>query len=330
MKLFPGLSLLFFLCWLSVFAHAQANTDYSFVVGEGSVVVTPAWCAQDTCPSTTAVMSGAFEATIDGKSLIFTSSNISTTPDVYFSLPRYPNEDSNGVSREFSFTFDGSVIRAKGVIDSRAFDGPLVEYSLVADLGNAGFYTARPDYRRCAAPLCGGYFVKSVNKKLTQCADGRLQLECYVAEINLGDNPVDATHSFANATPLLLLGTQGKKTFDHYGELGVFNAKEAYRSATQVTATEKFYGLENNGILCITTPCFSYDASLLNSEKKLQLSEINLAMSGASAEDIALGYAVLANGKPLYAAGKNQSYRGFSGKGLRFDAQQFYLPIKLK
>ena len=81
--------------------------------------------------------------------------------------------------------------------------------------------------------------------------------------------------------------------------------------------------------MCITTPCFSYDETLLNSANRIvKLSDVNLEMSGASPDDIAWAQQLLANGSPLYAAGKNQKYKGFAGVGVRLVAQQFYLPIK--
>ncbi|MGZ9272459.1 MAG: DUF6748 domain-containing protein, partial [Candidatus Binatia bacterium] len=50
--------------------------------------------------------------------------------------------------------------------------------------GNSTFYTVRPDLRRCASPMCGGYYVRPVNKQLVPCANGRLMAECYVGEID--------------------------------------------------------------------------------------------------------------------------------------------------
>jgi hypothetical protein len=275
-------------------------------------------------------MSGSFDATIssDGKEIIFPSSSIKTNPEVHFEFPYDPNEDSNGVTREFAFTFTGDAIKGTGFIDSRAFDGPLVEYLFVADVKDSGFYTARPDFRKCAFPFCGGYFIRAVNQRFMQCADGSKQRECYVAELIYGDGPINASYSFANETPLLLVGHQGKKDYGNSVSLGIFYADATYRSATQVTATQKFYGIENNGIVCITTPCFSFDSVLLNTEKSLSLSEVNLETSGANADDIALAQRLLANGEVLYAAGVNRKYRDFAGTGLAFVAQQFYLPLK--
>lgn len=314
-------------------AVAQTSSlpsNNAFSVLEGSVVVTPARCWVNPCISTVANLSGSFVAQISasGEQILFPSSTLSTTPDVDFQLPADPNEDSGGVVRDIAFTFEGDAIKAKGIVDSRAFDGPLVEYQFVARTSRSEVFTARPDYRKCAAPLCGGYFVKLVNKKLTQCADGSLQAECYVASVVYGDGPINVPAiSFGNKTPLLLVGAI--LPYERVGSLGVFIAKDAYRSATQNTAVGNFYGVTNNGIMCITTPCFSYDEQLLNTESRItKLSDVNLEMSGALPDDIQQAQLLLANGRTLYAAGKNQKYQGFAGIGVRLVAQQFYLPIK--
>ncbi len=49
----------------------------------------------------------------------------------------------------------------------------------VADL----FIATHPDYRRCAAPMCGGHFVARVNTSVTRCADGTWQEECHMFEL---------------------------------------------------------------------------------------------------------------------------------------------------
>ncbi|MBD2249122.1 DUF6748 domain-containing protein, partial [Nostoc sp. FACHB-888] len=47
-----------------------------------------------------------------------------------------------------------------------------------------GYYTVRRDFRRCASPICGGYFIKQVNLKATPCLDGVFRSECYVSAID--------------------------------------------------------------------------------------------------------------------------------------------------
>lgn len=49
----------------------------------------------------------------------------------------------------------------------------------------APYYTVRQDTRRCAAPLCGGYWVALAGQPRTRCADGSVAAECYVAELGL-------------------------------------------------------------------------------------------------------------------------------------------------
>src|SRR5690349_18520236 len=51
-------------------------------------------------------------------------------------------------------------------------------------LSNSTFYLVRPDLRKCASPMCGGYFVHQVNSDLTRCANGRQMSECYVSSID--------------------------------------------------------------------------------------------------------------------------------------------------
>ena len=40
------------------------------------------------------------------------------------------------------------------------------------------------DMRKCAYPICGGYFVKSVNLAATRCADGTQQQACHAVQLN--------------------------------------------------------------------------------------------------------------------------------------------------
>src|SRR5678815_3615 len=51
------------------------------------------------------------------------------------------------------------------------------------------YYSIRADMRKCASPMCGGYFVRRVNQPLTRCANGKSQKECYVASIDWNGHP---------------------------------------------------------------------------------------------------------------------------------------------
>jgi hypothetical protein len=91
-------------------------------------------------------------------------------------------------------------------------------------------YTIRRDYRKCAAPLCGGYWLTAQATAQTLCSDGTVSAAdgCYVANLNLTaldptppdeiiivdgstvrgyyvDNPIYATTSWPDMTDLYVL-----------------------------------------------------------------------------------------------------------------------------
>lgn len=189
------------------------------------------------------------------------------------------------------------------------------------DFNPHGYYTFQPDLRKCAAPLCGGYFVKAVNSKLTRCADGSLQESCYVAVINNKQN-IDLSSA------ALLHGRIKTKIYPGFGNLGAFQLKAAFSSATSAVGEGSFVGLENNGIVCITTPCFSVDQSVLNSNKSRTISGIDLNGFGASDKDIDQAVAIMADGGVLIAAGVNKQVEEVAGPGVTFVASQVYFPIE--
>lgn len=191
-----------------------------------------------------------------------------------------------------------------------------------------GFFTARPDFRKCIYPLCGGYFVKSVNKKKTRCADGSLQPECYVVSIEFYGTKRFGPFAPGNKNPLLLRGKIVPKEFKGFGKLGVFVAKEAFKSVTDKTAAGRFFGVQNNGIVCVTTPCFSWDQYVLNTKRINKLSGVNLDKVGADKKELEYAYKILANRGVLLGAGRNVVTKEMTGPGLHFVASQFYLPIR--
>lgn len=333
-KIFPTrLSVFFVFALLSSIVFSQNKDLYDFNIQEGVVKVTPAFCPPEACETSVLELSGQFVGFLPGGAtqLFFTSSNLVTEPDIDFQLPSDPNGDSDGTSRNLTFSFTGELLKVSGVVDSRAFDGPYIEYEFVAEAqpmaAEVSYFTARPDYRKCVAPLCGGYYVKKVNKKRTRCADGTKQAECYVAELDFKyKNENFSNTSFSNLTPLLLAGSLTSKNFEGFGELGVFNATDVQYAASPETAMGRFFGVENNGVMCITTPCFSYELSVLNRDRSKGISAINFDKSGADPADIERAQALLASGVTLYASGRNKRYKGFSGKGVEFVVNQFYLP----
>jgi hypothetical protein len=47
------------------------------------------------------------------------------------------------------------------------------------------YYTFQRDLRKCVSPICGGYFISTLNKNWTRCADRTRAASCYVAAFDL-------------------------------------------------------------------------------------------------------------------------------------------------
>jgi hypothetical protein len=137
------------------------------------------------------------------------------------------------------------------------------------------YYRVRQDFRRCMFPMCGGHWVSRVNKSTTQCSDGTWASECYVATIDwssAGLTQDDVNNS--GATSLVLRGTIGWLEYDGFGKFGAFKTTEAWGSTIPEDSTGSFYRVKDNGIRCITTPCFSLTADKLNTTTTRTLSSL--------------------------------------------------------
>jgi hypothetical protein len=92
-------------------------------------------------------------------------------------------------------------------------------------LGEA-YFSIQQDLRRCASPLCGGFYVSQLNASTTECADGLKQSMCYVAEL-ISDNPQIAEHARQSFTAIVA-GRILPKTFEGFGNLGQINVSKLW------------------------------------------------------------------------------------------------------
>ena len=324
--------------FLSPILDAQTLAK-QFEIQAGSAVSSGGFCAPPGCEVISAEVSGKFSALISSSGITITDQTIMTRPDIGFQLPMQSGE-INAVVSKIDFRFDGTYIDLWGSVDSRAFDGPLIEFKLTAllvsgpdaeDFDQRGFYQLRPDYRRCIAPLCGGVFVKKVNRRYTRCADGQLLKECYVAQVDtasLGFNPLSTGLSIGFDTALLVKGRILAKKYEGFGNLGVFQLRAAFRPASAAPAAGRFVGIQNNGIVCVTSPCFSFDQFVLNRKHVRSVSQFDLSRVDADPTDLDQAQQIIGAGDVLLAAGNNRQVNARAGNGVAFIATQFYLPIQ--
>jgi len=197
-------------------------------------------------------------------------------------------------------------------------------------------YLARRDYRRCAYPFCGGFWLHAVNRASTMCADGSMDVECYVGEIDwtaLGLSAAEASAVEASAGNLLVSGVTELRSLGGR-TVGVLAAAEAWHAewgTTGITAgATTFYSVEDNGLRCLVAPCFNLDLVVLNLGTSDAVSGLDLRGAGATAADVARGHSAAATGdlRVLGAISTDTTPGPGGAFGRTLDARQFFLPVR--
>lgn len=196
-----------------------------------------------------------------------------------------------------------------------------------------GYYMVRRDFRRCASPICGGYFIKLVNLKATPCLDGVFRSECYVSAIDWSSLKVSLDELIKiqndDGSRVILRGNIIPVTFPLFGEFGNLRVKEAFYAATNAPAKGTFVAIKDNGIRCITTPCFSTDNLVLNKPKTSPVSSIDLSQTGATQKQLDAATSEIFS-KGLIAVGITEVIENAdpTKRDTKFMATQFYLRVE--
>lgn len=199
------------------------------------------------------------------------------------------------------------------------------------------FIVTRVDARKCAYPVCGGYFVKAVNSPVTRCADGKLARECHAVELDtraLGwsdEQRAKFEASFGTGKALVKGALEPQPRGLYTGE--VLRVTEAWQGqGTNKRPLGTFYSLKNNGIVCIQAPCPSFSLTTLNrpaTERTIDAPDFSPAR--ASEEAVKAAWAALEQG-PILTAGAVVPFPsgGLQGTvyGHKLLASEFYLPAK--
>jgi len=184
------------------------------------------------------------------------------------------------------------------------------------------YFTVRRDVRRCASPMCGGYFVRRVNQSRTLCANNRYAPECYVAEIDWdGQGEVETNRA-------LLRGDIVGSTHQRFGKLGRLKVRESWQAATDSQTTGEFLRVRDLGVRCITHPCLTHHEAQLNSTQSRKIAGVELNKVGASDALIQEAFTALTSPEGILVGGTHRSVTGPAGSAVTLDASQFYLRAK--
>ena len=206
--------------------------------------------------------------------------------------------------------------------------------SLCSDVSSNYYIVTRLDPRMCPAPICGGYFVKEVNKPKTKCADGTWQRDCHAGQLDafaLGWSS-DALASFSEQFGQRHALVRGKLRQIELDSLkaDTLVVEEGWLGQALSKPIGTFFGAKATGIVCITFPCPSILERKLNFRTKRLLVEIDLAASGASGEQVETGYKALSWPVGILAVGEHQMITDPAGRALKLVTSEFYLPVAAK
>jgi hypothetical protein len=170
-----------------------------------------------------------------------------------------------------------------------------------------------------------------VNESRTTCGDGSEHRECYVtglhlSRLRLSEQQAARLAQLISTGRAIVRGRLVSETIQGV-PLDGFVASEVWTASRGGSApTGSFRKLVDNGIRCVTAPCFSIHAAALNSGRHVNVSDVDLRGSGASAAE--RGAALAHVGKRgLIAAGKivRVPDAGPAGAGRTVVASQFYV-----
>lgn len=187
---------------------------------------------------------------------------------------------------------------------------PTVADSLAS---TSSFYSFRRDVRRCAAPRCGGYFVRLVNQRRTRCADNRYQDECYVASIDWGGQVEPDNRA-------LLRGTLRPQ-----GRFGTLRVSEVWNAASQHQPAGTFFRVRDRGVRCVAAPCATHHEARLNSTNSRDIAGVDLSDAGAPDNQVSEANAAMTGPDGIIVSGFHSRVTGPAGRMQMLKATQFYV-----
>src|SRR5678816_4763064 len=157
---------------------------------------------------------------------------------------------------------------------------------------NYGYFAVRQDLKKCAFPMCGGYYVHRVNTSKTLCADGGYAAECYVATVDLSGTGLTSDEQSAIALGgAVLRGKIGKSKINGK-QWGEFAATEAWVGETGSTISGAVYRATENNIKCIKAPCPTITVVKLDTTSTKNISGVDLTQTDNVADQTTIDAAM--------------------------------------
>jgi len=204
---------------------------------------------------------------------------------------------------------------------------------------SATTYTVKPDYRKCAFPVCGGWYLTPVNQYSLQLENDDeayqhsllLPNAIYVSSINYRALGLTATQ--IKELEAILRSGQGLLTGNVVGLASSANlasntlvAQAAWTSPTKTAPVGTYLKVSSSGIVCITTPCPYFTAQLINSTYSTNFHELTFEKAELDREQEARAWQAVSS-EGLVLTGVRFISQGHVGTGTGISATKVFFPF---
>ncbi len=211
-------------------------------------------------------------------------------------------------------------------------------------------YSVKADYRKCAFPMCGGWFLTPVNQYSIQLqtedeayqSSALLPNTIYVAYINykrlgLTEKQIAELNSAIHSEQVLLRGKVINSPVSSrvIARSKTLAANGAWVGANKNTAIGPYLKVSSTGIMCITTPCPYFNAALINSDYSSEFHDLSLEKAALDREQEAQAWQAIST-EGLVITGTTYETTGFDetgaepGKGIGIAATKVFFAFPAK
>ncbi|HTF95416.1 MAG TPA: DUF6748 domain-containing protein [Cellvibrio sp.] len=186
-------------------------------------------------------------------------------------------------------------------------------------------YTVKPDYRKCAFPMCGGWFLTPVNQYSLYLqteneaheSAALLPNTLYVAYINykrlgLDEKQIAELEAAMRSEQALLRGNITANKLSSRAQTLVVNG--AWVGANKNTPIGPYLNISSTGIVCITTPCPYFKANIINSDYSSEFHDLSLEKAYLDREQEAQAWQAIST-TGLIITGTKYESSGFNPSG---------------
>jgi hypothetical protein len=195
---------------------------------------------------------------------------------------------------------------------------PADEQDAVVQDGALDYFAIASDVRKCAQPMCGGWFLERLNRTATVCADGRKASQCYTPELDWSNANLSieqqatmlraCTHPLSEGVYAVVRGQFARSNTTPLPDLGRFVITEAWVAEADVPSDGAFVKLFDNGLRCFAPPCPSLTEVTMNLTRTTDIAGIDWTTSGLTAEQIEECTGDLVTPDGLLVAGYRYTY----------------------